>query len=79
MVADEGSRRVAKTGAFTCIDNWLASDSMASVMGKPRRVHDYAPRPHYPMFVSLGATPRAQEVVRVRGPKVLPAKPVKQP
>eukprot|EP00959_Pyramimonas_sp_CCMP1952_P320905 6715763-Pyramimonas_sp.AAC.1 len=61
IVADEGSHRVAKTGTYTFIDYWLASDSMASVMGKPRRVHDYAPRPHYPMFVSLGAKPRAQQ------------------
>eukprot|EP00959_Pyramimonas_sp_CCMP1952_P134010 2803300-Pyramimonas_sp.AAC.1 len=31
------------------------------------------------MFVSLGAKPRAQQVIRVRGPKVFPPKPAKMP
>eukprot|EP00959_Pyramimonas_sp_CCMP1952_P068320 1425907-Pyramimonas_sp.AAC.1 len=33
-------------------------------MRDPRRVHDYAPRPHYPMTATVGERSRAQTPVQ---------------
>ncbi|CAK0878117.1 unnamed protein product, partial [Prorocentrum cordatum] len=66
-----GTCRSAK-GAYSTIDYWLASLSIAGSMAKPHPVEGWPASPHFPMLTSLDARAKAVKFLVLRAPKAFP-------
>ncbi|CAK0814798.1 unnamed protein product, partial [Prorocentrum cordatum] len=59
-------------GAYSTIDYWLASLSIAGSLALPHPVEGWPASPHFPMLTSLDARAKAVKFLVLRAPKAFP-------